>query len=171
MSAQNVTRRLVMAALFIACALVVNAAEGMLPMPLPGLKLGAANVFTLAALVMLGVKAAFCVTVLRVLLAWLFTGNWFAFLCSMAGGVAAAIVMSLLYCKMRRDFSLPWISVAGAWAFNAAQTLLVSYMIGDARAVFYMIPLFIAGTAAGWAVGRLAQEICRRLGASYNMDR
>ena len=48
------TRRIVLTGLFTACALVVNVAEGMLPMPLPGIKLGAANVFALAALVLLG---------------------------------------------------------------------------------------------------------------------
>lgn len=47
------TRRIVLTGLFTACALVVNVAEGMLPMPLPGIKLGAANVFALAALVLL----------------------------------------------------------------------------------------------------------------------
>ncbi len=43
---------------FAAFALVFNMFEGSLPMPLPGIKLGAANVFLLA-LVLLGVKEAF----------------------------------------------------------------------------------------------------------------
>ena len=41
-----------------AFALVFNIFEGNLPMPLPGIKLGAANVFSLVALVLLGVKEA-----------------------------------------------------------------------------------------------------------------
>lgn len=158
------TRRLVLTALFTACAIVVNLAEGMLPMPLPGVKLGAANVFTLAALVLMGPKEAFAVTLLRVFLSWLMTGNWFAFLCSAAGGLAAAAVMTLLWLRRKKDFTLPWISVAGAWAFNIGQTLAVTYIVGDVRVAFYIAPLFIAGTAAGWVTGWLAQKICERLG-------
>ena len=52
------TRRLVLTALLTACALAVNLAESALPMPAPGIKLGAANVFSLAALVLMGAREA-----------------------------------------------------------------------------------------------------------------
>ncbi len=148
-----------------AFALVFNIFEGSLPMPLPGIKLGAANVFSLVALVLLGVKEAFAVTLLRVFLAWVMTGNWFAFVCSMAGGISAAAVMSLLYTKYRDDFTLAWISVAGAWAFNIAQVSVAALIVGDARVLLYAAPLLVAGTAAGWAVGWLALVLCERAGS------
>ena len=69
------TRRLVLTALLTACALAVNLAESALPMPAPGIKLGAANVFSLAALVLMGARAAFAVTLQRVSLARLATGT------------------------------------------------------------------------------------------------
>ena len=87
------TRRLVLTALLTACALAVNIAEGALPMPAPGIKLGAANVFSLAALVLMGAREAFAVTLLRVSLAWLATGTLFALFCGLAGGLAATAVM------------------------------------------------------------------------------
>lgn len=157
------TRNIVLVGLLTALAIVFNMMENALPMPLPGIKLGAANVFALAALVLMGAKEAFFVTLLRVALAWLITGNGFAFLCSFVGGMMATAAMSLLYCKYRNDFSLPWISVAGAWAFNAGQLAVVAYLVGDPRAVYYILPLFIAGTVAGWAVGILAEMLCKRL--------
>lgn len=157
------TRRLVLTALFTACALAVNVAEGAFPSPAPGLKLGAANVFSLAALVLLGAREAFAVTLLRVALAWLATGNVFAFLCSLAGGLAATSAMTVIYKKWRASLSLTWISVAGAWAFNAGQVAVVAAAVGDRRVALYVLPLFAAGSAAGWAVGWLAQKICTRL--------
>ena len=167
------TRRLVLTALFISCAIAVNMAEGLLPMPLPGVKLGAANVFALAALVLMGPKEALAVTVLRVVLSWLMSGGWFAFICSMTGGLAAICVMAPLWIYGKKEFTLPWISIAGAWAFNIGQTAAVAYVVGDARVIFYIAPLFVAGTAAGWATGWLAQKICERLGGKdfENIDR
>jgi len=70
-------RRVIVTGLLTALALVFNIVEGTMPLPLPGIKLGAANVFSLLALVLLGVREAFAVTLLRVCLAWLVTGNWF----------------------------------------------------------------------------------------------
>ena len=107
-------------------------------------------------------------TLLRVALAWLVTGNVFSFLCSLGGALPAVAVMAFIYGKFRADFSLPWISVAGAWAFNAGQVAVVSYIVKDARVALYMLPLFAAGTAAGWAVGWLAAAVCRRLGGEKN---
>ena len=148
-----------------AFALVFNMFEGSLPMPLPGIKLGAANVFSLLALVLLGVKEAFAVTLIRVFLAWVMTGNFFALLCSLAGGMMSASVMSFIYIKYRDDFSLPWISVAGAWAFNVAQVSVAALIVNDVRVLFYVVPLLAAGTAAGWAVGWLALLLCKRVGS------
>ena len=153
-----------------AFALVFNIFEGYLPMPLPGIKLGAANVFSLVALVILGVKEAFAVTLIRVFLAWVMTGNWFALLCSLAGGLMSASVMSFIYTKYREDFSLPWISVAGAWAFNASQVSVAAAMVNDIRVLLYAVPLLAAGTAAGWAVGWLAQILCLRVGSLDGAD-
>jgi heptaprenyl diphosphate synthase len=157
-------RRVIVTGLLTALALVFNIVEGTMPLPLPGIKLGAANVFSLVALVLLGVREAFAVTLLRVCLAWLVTGNWFAFLCSMAGGLLATCTMAILHTKFGKDFSLPWISAAGACAFNAGQIAVVAYIVGDRRILVYAVPLFIAGAMAGWAVGVLASMLCDRVG-------
>lgn len=165
------TRRMVLTALLTACAFAVNIAEGALPMPAPGIKLGAANVFSLAALVLMGAREAFAVTLLRVSLAWLASGNLFALLCSLAGGLAATAVMALAWRRWRGALSLPWISVAGAWAFNIGQVAVVSFTVGDWRVGLYILPLFAAGSAAGWAVGWLADKICARLGYNCKQER
>ncbi len=77
----------------------------------------------------------------------------------------SASVMSFIYIKYRDDFSLPWISVAGAWAFNVAQVSVAALIVNDVRVLFYVVPLLAAGTAAGWAVGWLALLLCKRVGS------
>jgi len=156
-------RKMVLLALLVSLALAVNLAEGMLPMPFPGMKLGAANVFALTALVLMGQKEAFFVTILRVFLAWLLTGNAFAFFCSMAGGLLSTAAMALLYTKCGDLFSLPWISVAGAWVFNVGQILIVAALVGDVKVFYYLLPLLPAAAAAGWTVGLLARLLSDRL--------
>lgn len=156
-------KNLILTAFFISLALIFNLIEGSLPFPLPGVKLGTANVFALTALVILGAREAFFVTVLRVVLAWLITGNIFSFLCGMTGGLLATAIMVLLYTKFDKDFSLPWVSVAGAWAFNIGQTVVATYIVGDIRLMYYVLPLLVIGTATGWVVGKLAELLCVRL--------
>lgn len=156
-------RNMLGVALFSALALVLNVIEGAFPMPLPGMKLGAANVFTLAALVLIGVRAAFAVSLLRVFLAWLISGNWFAFLCSLFGALSAAAVMSFLYAKYRDRLSVRFISMAGAWAFNAAQVAAVAALVREPKVSLYIFPLLAVGTVAGYAIGFAAEIVCRRL--------
>ncbi len=160
-------RNMLLVSFFAAMALVFNMAEGALPMPLPGMKLGTANIFSLAALVLMGTREAFAVTLLRVALSWLLSANAFALACSLSGGIAATAVMALLYNRYREDFSLPWISVAGAWGFNIFQTAAAAFIVGDIRIALYLFPLLTAGTAAGWAVGVLAGMVVKRVKALY----
>lgn len=156
-------RKLVTLALFTSIAVVFSFVEGMLPLPLPGMKLGAANVFALTALILYGPREAFTVTILRVLVAWLLSGNGFSLLCGMVGGCFSTSIMTLLYTKLSDFFSLPWISVAGAWAFNVGQIVVAAALIGDTHVLYYLLPLILAGTAAGWAVGHMARVLSGRL--------
>ncbi len=166
----NSTRRIVLTGLFTACAFAVNIAESAFPMPLPGVKLGLANAVALCALVLLGAKEAFIVTLLRVFLSWLASGNVFSLACSIGGALPAVAVMSLLYGRFSNELSMPWISVAGAWAFNAGQIAVVTYLVQDIRVALYILPLLAAGTAAGWATGLLAQSACAKIGGKINED-
>lgn len=156
-------QKLTLLALFVSLSVVFSFVEGMLPMPLPGVKLGAANAFALTALVLYGPREAFAVTIIRVLLGWLLTGNSFSLLCGLTGGFLSTSAMALIYTKSSELFSLPWISVAGAWAFNVGQLLAAAAVIGDARVLYYLLPLVLAGTAAGWAVGQMSRVLSGRL--------
>jgi heptaprenyl diphosphate synthase len=156
-------RKILIIALFTSLALVVNVIEGLLPMPLPGVKLGAANVFALTALLLFGTRAAFAVTLLRVLLGWLVSGNPFAFACSISGGLLSTAVMALLYTRYEKYFSVAWVSVGGAWAFNIGQVAAVALLVGSADVFYYLPLLLVVGSAAGWAVGALAAVLAARM--------
>lgn len=155
-------KNIILSSFFVSMALIFNLIESFFPLPLPGVKIGTANVFTLSALVTMGTRQAFIVTILRVSLAFIITGNVFSFFCGIVGGLLATATMALLYNKFKNDFSLSWISVAGAWAFNIGQTWVASYIVGDMRLMYYLFPLLVLGTVSGWTVGHLAELLSAR---------
>lgn len=67
-----------------------------LVIPLPGVKLGLANIVTVFALYQLGPLPALCILAARCLLGSLFAGNASALLFSLLGGTLAMLVMLAL---------------------------------------------------------------------------
>ena len=84
-------------AILISMALVLSYIERFIPLqmfiPLPGIKLGLANIVTLMALFFLGEKSAFTILVLRCLLGSLFGGGISGLAFSMTGGLLSMTVM------------------------------------------------------------------------------
>ena len=86
------TRQVAMCAMLTALALGLSTLENLFPVtlfiPLPGVKLGLANIVTVFALYQLGAAPALCILVARCLLGSLFAGNASALLFSLLGGGA-----------------------------------------------------------------------------------
>ena len=84
------TRQVAMCAMLTALALGLSTLENLFPVtlfiPLPGVKLGLANIVTVFALYQLGAAPALCILVARCLLGSLFAGNASALLFSLLGG-------------------------------------------------------------------------------------
>ncbi len=89
-------RRQIFLSLFIALAVALNTLEFMLPSPAPWFRLGFANILTLVALYLFGVRAAWTVALSRILVASLLLGRLFSpgFFLSLGGGVLATALMT-----------------------------------------------------------------------------
>ena len=108
-------RRLTRCAVLTALALALSVAEGLVPLtilfPLPGLRLGLANLVTVYALCRLSGREALLILAARCLLGALLGGNLMALAFSLTGGLLAFGVMALL---LRCSFlSLFGVSIAG----------------------------------------------------------
>ena len=94
------TRQLALCAVLTALALGLSTLENLFPVtlviPLPGVKLGLANIVTVFALYQLGPLPALCILAARCLLGSLFAGNASALLFSLLGGTLAMLVMLAL---------------------------------------------------------------------------
>ena len=143
-------------------ALIAHSIENTIPMPLPALRIGLANIFSLIALAVLGVPAALSVTLLRVFLSLLLFGNTFAFIVSFPSSLGAVLVCIALHRK-REFFTLPWISVAGAAIFNIVQLGVVGILMKEPYVFYLLAPLLAIGSVSGWCVGYIADLVEKRL--------
>lgn len=157
-------------ALLIALACVLQIAESMIPHPVPGLRLGLANMLTLTALVVLGFGYALEVAILRTVLSSLIMGTFMSptFILSLGGAVISTMIMGLFYwlSGLSRFFrlSIIGISIIGAFVHNLVQLYLAYILMVKHPGVFIFFPwLSIGAVATGWVVGVVTGGVCVRL--------
>jgi heptaprenyl diphosphate synthase len=149
------TRKLTRLAMFISAALVLHVVEMMMPIPfpVPGIKLGLANIVTLTALMFFSFKDVFIIVLLRCLLGSIFGGGVSSFLFSLSGGILSAIVMWIIYSKFSKYFSLIGVSTAGSVAHNIGQLFMAGLIIADPRIYVYLPLLMISSIVTGVFIG------------------
>ncbi len=153
------TRDLVLLSLLVALAIAVRGLEALIPNPLPWVRLGLANIMTLLAILLFGLKAGLLLTILRVLIASLIFGTFLSptFLLSLASGIASTIVMGLGNRYGRHLFSPVGLSVLGAVTHSAVQLLIAYALIIRQIQIVYLFPILaliaiLTGCFNGWVV-------------------
>ncbi len=134
-------------------ALLLSYVERMLaiPMIVPGMKLGLANVAVLIALYILDNKTAFSISILRILIsALLFTG-FASFLYSASGALLSFTVMA--FCKKTNIFSMIAVSILGGISHNIGQIIIACIIVENIGLFYYMPFLIILGIATGFITG------------------
>ena len=154
------TRRLALCAVLTALALGLSTLEGMFPVslliPLPGIKLGLANIVTVYALYALGPASALAILLARCLLGAMFAGNASALLFSLMGGGLSMLVMIVL--RHLPGLSIYGVSIGGA-ADNIGRIGAAMIVLGGTAVLGYL-PVLLAvslltGTLTGFVAGLL----------------
>ena len=160
-------------ALFVALSCVLQISETLIPHPVPGLRLGLANILTLTALVMLGFRPALEITLMRTVLSSFITGTFMSpgFILSFSGAVISTLIMGLLLHLSTRyprgGLSLIGISIAGAFSHNMIQLLLAYFILIKHSGIFLFFPwLSIGAIVMGYLIGITAGGVCRNLESS-----
>ena len=157
--------------MLVACASVLQVAESFFPHPLPGVRLGLANIITVIAMVYVGPGSAIQLAVLRTLVSSMVLGTFLTptFVLSFSGAVVSAVVMVLLYRFSGRgqlSFSLIGISVGGAASHIMTQVVLVYMLFIRSSGVLWLWPwLCLAAVVTGVLTGLIAVQAVRRLEA------
>lgn len=145
-----------------AAAFVLSWLEVVLPLslPVPGIKLGLANIATLIALYKLGVLPALSVLVSRCVLSALLFGGVTQLLFSLTGGLAALAVMALL--RRAPVFSPYGVSIAGAAAHNIGQVTVAVVLMQTPSLYSYLLFLLPVGVLTGLLTA-FVFRLCERI--------
>ena len=162
------TNQLTLCALLIAVALVLSYMERFFPLqmiiPLPGIKLGLANIVTVMALYYMGEKSAFTILILRCVLGAVFGGGISGLAFSLTGGLFAMTTMSLS--KRLGCFSVYGVSILGAAAHNIGQICVAMFLMGSVYVVGYLPYLLAVSVFTGMATGGACAGVFKALAAS-----
>lgn len=158
-------KKISLCAILTALALALSYTERFIPLqlviPLPGFKLGLANIVTLTALFLLKTKYAIAILVVRCILGAVFGGGITGLAFSLCGGLLAMTAMVLT--KKTNLFSVYGVSVLGAAAHNIGQILAAMVLMNSVYVGAYLPWLLLVGIATGLLTGGVCAGILRVL--------
>ena len=143
--------------LFAALAILVGYVEMMFPMPIPipGVKLGLANVVVIIMMYFMDVKGAFFISLIRVFLSGLLFAGFAGLLYSLAGAMLSFAVMALL--KKTGKFSIIGVSLAGGVFHNVGQVAVAAMVVENVKMAYYLPFLLVSGVVTGIVIGIVAK--------------
>ena len=156
--------RLTRLALLSAIALTIFMVEAQLPapIPVPGVKLGLANIVTVYAVVCMGPADGLMILCTRVFLGAVFSGQMMTLFYSLGGGLLAWLVMCLLRPVFHREHL--WLCSPVAALFHNLGQMLVAAAIMRTWAVLAYLPyLALSGVITGLFTGLCTQFLMARL--------
>jgi len=162
------------AALLLA-ALALSYVEILFPLqlilPLPGAKLGLANLAVLIAADRLGFPCAAAVSLSRVLLSAVLFGSLPSLFFSLSGAVFSLAILFLLRPLHGKFFSWVGISVLCAAAHNTAQLLCAVLWMHDGALFSYLPILLVLAVFSGGLVGFVSNLLCPLLPSPIQRNR
>ncbi len=162
---KNMTaKRITTDALLCCVALVIFILEAQIPafIPIPGVKLGLANIITVYAMFRVGPKDTLAILVCRIILGSIFSGQLISFLFSLTGGIFCYFAM--LFVKRFLSEKQIWIcSIIGAVFHNLGQMTVAVPVTGTFSVLVYLPALIASGIITGLFTGVCAQVILNHM--------
>ena len=161
------TKKLTELALLTSVALIIFVIELQIPnpFPIPGVKLGFANIITVYAVYHYRGIEVFCIVISRILLGSFFSGNMMAVLYSLSGSLLCLAGMMILKHSLSQKYI--WIcSIFGAVLHNIGQ-IAVACLIAGLGMLWYFPFLLVSGCLSGAFTGVCGQLVFYRIKTIY----
>ena len=156
------SRMIPVLAAFAAVGMILGYIESfiVLPVNVPGIRIGFANTACVMVLYLFGPFAAGTVQFVRVVLSALLFGSPISLAYSLTG---AAFSLAAMIAGKRFGFSVYGVSILGAVFHNIAQTVTAVFFTGSIYVLMYIPALMIAGVLTGTLIGFLSDILMKRL--------
>ena len=157
-------KRLTKLALLTAVALIIFVVEAQIPapVPIPGVKLGLANIVTVYAMFRFGPRDTLLVLLTRVVLGSVFAGSVMALWFSLAGGLLCWAAMAALR-NILTERQLWVCGILGAMCHNLGQMAVCLAVYRSWAVAVYLPVLLLSGIVTGLFTGLTAQLLLKRL--------
>lgn len=155
--------KLIELSLLATIALTIFVIELRIPnlIPIPGIKLGLANIVTIYAVYRYGAKEALMLLLTRIILGAFFSGQIMSLVYSLAGGMLCLVGMLLLRRIILKKHI--WIcSILGAILHNIGQIMIAILITETLGIIAYLPILIVSACIAGTFTGLCAQLIINR---------
>lgn len=155
-------------AVYISLAFILSYLESLiwLPIPIPGIKPGLANIVIVFVLYDTGrIRDVLAVSLVRIILSSLIFGNMVMMIYSLCGGMLSAFLM--IAAKKMKRFGIIGVSIIGGISHNIGQLAVAAVTLLTYQLIYYMPVLIISGTVSGFLVG-LFSGICVKRISGYN---
>ncbi len=155
-------KRTCILSMLLAMAIVLNMVETLIPIFIPGVKLGLANIIILIMLYEFKPTEALIVNLLRIIIVGLIRSTLLSptFLMSLTGGILSYLLMLLF--SRGKIFSPIGVSVLGAVGHTVGQIVIANILL-DTTAVVYYLPLIaLLSVFTGVFSGILARAYLKR---------
>ena len=162
-SGRTVAQRVAAYGMLIGLACIFSYVEAMIPLPIPvpGVKLGLANLVIIVGLYTIGIKGTVAVSLIRIVFVGFTFGNASSMIYGLAGGMVSLLLM-ILFQKLNW-FSQVGVSIIGGIGHNIGQ-LSVAALITQTAGVFYYLPFLMAAVVvAGALIGLLGGLVTERV--------
>lgn len=165
MKRNNLTRKIVRLALFLAIGIVLNIVESVIILPymMPGVRLGLANTMGLIVLYFYSPKDYLILGVLRVVLVGLlYSGiGSVAFLISLSGWFLSSSITLLVY--LFKKASIYGLSITSAMFHGVGQIIMVMILYSMPSMINYLPILLVTGLVSGPLTAFLGSIVLARM--------
>jgi len=163
------SKRIAACGVLTALALIFSYIEALIPIPIgiPGVKLGIANIAIIAVIYIIGDAEAIIVNLLRIILTGILFGNFYSFLFSLVGGMLSVILMILV--KKTKKLSMVGVSIIGGVMHNVGQIVAATLLMDNVAIAYYLPVLIVAGVVTGIVIGYVGQLVTKRITVNYKV--
>ncbi len=163
MRERNKAKSVALYGMLIALAFIFSYVEALIPIPvpIPGVKLGLANLVSVVGLYTVGTAGTVAVSLVRIVLAGFTFGNTFSMMYGLAGGVVSLTAMILA--RKFQWFDQTGVSMLGGICHNIGQLGVAAYVTKTTAVFSYLPVLLAAGLVTGIVIGILSGMVVERI--------